>query len=303
MRTVYLGTSDFAVQVLRRVADSPHKPDSGGDPSGSSARPWSQADEPAGSRRGPADRHSGHPAPERQRRGVARADRRREARRGADLRVRRAHQRAAPERLPDAQRAPVAAPALARRRPDRALHPGRRHHDRRDDHAPDRGDGCRADLPAGDDRDQARRRLRLAVPPPGRPRRRTARQGPGRASRLPSAAGRGHHARRQDRPRGPLARLRDECRAPLAAGPRAEPARRHLDRDGRRRAPRRPPRAARPGRGRPGARRRTRRTRRQAALRHYRRRPGAARGPARRRPRHARRGLAARAGPAHRRDG
>ncbi|MEA2479973.1 MAG: methionyl-tRNA formyltransferase, partial [Thermoleophilaceae bacterium] len=26
MRTVYLGTSDFAVQVLRRVADSPHKP-------------------------------------------------------------------------------------------------------------------------------------------------------------------------------------------------------------------------------------------------------------------------------------
>jgi methionyl-tRNA formyltransferase len=27
VRTVYLGTSDFAVQVLRRVADSPHKPD------------------------------------------------------------------------------------------------------------------------------------------------------------------------------------------------------------------------------------------------------------------------------------
>ena len=26
MRTVYLGTSDFAVQVLRRLADSPHKP-------------------------------------------------------------------------------------------------------------------------------------------------------------------------------------------------------------------------------------------------------------------------------------
>src|SRR5688572_13514083 len=26
VRTVYLGTSDFAVQVLRRVADSPHKP-------------------------------------------------------------------------------------------------------------------------------------------------------------------------------------------------------------------------------------------------------------------------------------
>ena len=66
------------------------------------------------------------------------------AARGAhDVRVRRADQGAAAQRLRDAQRAPVAAAALARRGADRARDHGRRRRDRRDDHARHRGLGLR----------------------------------------------------------------------------------------------------------------------------------------------------------------
>ena len=74
---------------------------------------------------------------------VLRADRRRAARGAHHLRVRRADQGAAAQRLRDDQRPPVAAAALARGGADRARDHGRRRRDRRGDHARDRGLGLR----------------------------------------------------------------------------------------------------------------------------------------------------------------
>ncbi len=109
VRTVYLGTSDFAVQVLRRLADSPHRPAARGHPARPPEGARAQAAVAPGGRRRPPDRPARHPAGQRQLRRGARADRSREARRGGDLRVRRADQGAAAVGAPDAERPPVAA--------------------------------------------------------------------------------------------------------------------------------------------------------------------------------------------------
>ena len=75
--------------------------------------------------------------------GDAAGDRGRAARGAHHLRVRRADQGAAAQRLRDDQRAPVAAAALARGGADRARDHGRRRRDRRGDHARHRGLGLR----------------------------------------------------------------------------------------------------------------------------------------------------------------
>ena len=89
-------------------------------------------------------RDRGRPARQRELGRGARADRRARARRDADLRVRRADQGAAPVRLRVAERAPVAAAALARRGADRAGDRRRRRATGVSIMRPDRGDGRRA---------------------------------------------------------------------------------------------------------------------------------------------------------------
>ena len=126
LRTVYLGTSEFAAAVLERLAASPHRPalvDHAPRPPagrGRRSQPPPVAD---------AARALGleliQPEDAARARG-ARADRRRRARRAGRLRLRRADPRAAAERLRDPQRAPVAAAALARRGAGRAGDHGRR---------------------------------------------------------------------------------------------------------------------------------------------------------------------------------
>ena len=126
MRTVYLGTSEFAAVVLERLADSPHRP----------ALVVTRPDRPKGRgrrrrrRRWPTARAQlgldVHPARAPQRARGARPDRRRRARGRVRVRVRRADQGAAAVGLRDAQRAPVAAAALARRRAGGARDHGRR---------------------------------------------------------------------------------------------------------------------------------------------------------------------------------
>ena len=126
VRTVYLGTSEFAATVLRRLADSPHRP----------LLVVTPPDRPKGrGRRTPSP-----PAAEAARElGIellqaadvndderAGADPRRAARGGRRLRLRPADPRAAALRVADAQRPPLAAAALARRGADRAGDHGRR---------------------------------------------------------------------------------------------------------------------------------------------------------------------------------
>ena len=84
------------------------------------------------------------------------------SRRGRGVRVRRADHRAAAVPLGDAERPSVAAPALARRRSDRAGDHERRRGHRRVDHARRRGIRRRAGVRAGDRADSARRHLRHA---------------------------------------------------------------------------------------------------------------------------------------------
>ena len=84
------------------------------------------------------------------------------ARGDRDLRLRRAHQGAAPVRARDAERAPVAAAALARRRAGRARHRGGRRGDRRVDHASDRRARRRPGRRPARRGDPPRRRLRHA---------------------------------------------------------------------------------------------------------------------------------------------
>ena len=109
MRTVYLGTSEFAAEVLRVLAASPHRP----------ALVVTRPDRPRGRGRKLASppvlgiaRELGIDTdqPESVNDGArARAHRRRRARRRGGVRVRRADQGAAALRAPDAQRPPVAA--------------------------------------------------------------------------------------------------------------------------------------------------------------------------------------------------
>ena len=136
MRTVYLGTSDFAAAILERLADSPHRP----------ALVVTRPDRPKGRgrklqsppvARAPRERSgstSRSPTTSTRRR-RARPDRRASPGRGDRLRVRRADEGAVPVRARHAQRPPVAAAALARRGADRAGDHGRRRGDRRRDHA------------------------------------------------------------------------------------------------------------------------------------------------------------------------
>ena len=163
MRTVFLGTSDFAVAVLERLAASSHRP-----------RSWSRG------RTGPAAGAGGSPAA-RGRGGAGARDRADPAGR-ASTPTRRASGSPPPSprrccicafgalikepllsELRDAERAPVAAAALARRRADRAGDRGRRRGDRRQ-----RSCGPTAELDAGpvclqrERADPAGRRLRLA---------------------------------------------------------------------------------------------------------------------------------------------
>ena len=95
MRTVYLGTSEFAATVLDELAASAHRPQLVVTrPDAPRGRGRKLAPPPVAETRAPA-RHRGLPAGGRERRGGAGADRRRGARRRADLRLRRAHQGAA----------------------------------------------------------------------------------------------------------------------------------------------------------------------------------------------------------------
>ena len=108
-------------------------------------------------------RDRGHPARGPARAGGAASDRGRRARGAHHLRVRRADQGAAAQRLRDDQRAPVAAAALARGGADRARDHGRRRRDRRGDHARDRGLGLRRrSTRSAREPIHARRRLRHA---------------------------------------------------------------------------------------------------------------------------------------------
>ena len=125
VRTAYLGTSEFAATVLRRLAESPHSP--------------ALVVTPPDSRSGRGRRLSPPPAAEAARElglelhqtadvnsdGISDRDPSGQARGDRRLRLRPADQGAAAERVPDAERPPVADPALARRRADRAHADGR----------------------------------------------------------------------------------------------------------------------------------------------------------------------------------
>ena len=126
LRTVYLGTSEFAAAVLERLAASEHRP----------ALVLSRPDRP----RGRGRKLAAPPVAERARAlgieleqpesvnepPVARADRAGAAGCAGGVRVRGADQGAAAVRAGDAQRASVAAAALARGGADRARDHGRR---------------------------------------------------------------------------------------------------------------------------------------------------------------------------------
>ena len=212
MRTVFLGTSEFAAAVLERLAAGEHRP----------ALVLTRPDRPRGRGRGWPRRRwptararwaSRSTQPDERERRRRRASGSRAARPDAcgRVRVRRADQGAAAVRARDAERAPVAAAALARRRADRARDHGRRRANGRLDHAPHRGPRQRARVPGCERADRAGRHLRLARRAPADARWRAARAGarPGRARRAAAVrrAGRGgRHLRREDRPRGPPAR-------------------------------------------------------------------------------------------------
>ena len=90
MRTVYLGTSPFAVAVLERLADERPPAAARRHPPGPPARARRKLAGAAGGRRRPGARHRGDPARQRELRRRPRGDRRRATRRRRDLRVRRA---------------------------------------------------------------------------------------------------------------------------------------------------------------------------------------------------------------------
>ena len=149
MRTVYLGTSPFAAAVLRRARGLPAPPGARRHPPRPPARPRAPARRAAGRRDRPRARARARPA----RVGQRRRGRARIAAAAPEalvrVRLRRADQGAAAVRLPDAQRAPVAAAALARGGADRAGDHGRRRPHRGLHHAPDRRPRHRSGLPAG----------------------------------------------------------------------------------------------------------------------------------------------------------
>ena len=177
MRTVYLGTSDFAATVLDRLAASPHRPQ----------LVVTRPDAPRGRGRKLAPPPVAETAEllgievfqprGREQRGGQRADRGRRARGDRHLRLRRPHQGAAALRARDAERAPLAAAALARRRSRRARHRGGRRGDGRLDHAADRGVRRRTRRGSARRGDPPRRQLRLARTAARRAGRRAARGG------------------------------------------------------------------------------------------------------------------------------
>ena len=154
MRTVYLGTSSFAATVLRRLADSPHRPQLVVTP----------PDRPRGRGRRTQPPPVAEAAREleiellqtanvndeeplaRIRDGASRGGRR--------LRLRPADPRAAALRAADPQRPSLAAAALARRGADRAGDHGRRRAHRGQHHAADRGARLGAGRPARGGRDR-----------------------------------------------------------------------------------------------------------------------------------------------------
>ena len=135
MRTVYLGTSEFAVDVLERLAATPHRP----------VLVVTRPDRPRGRGR------KLQPPPVAERAALLGIDTIQPEdlngeqaqtaidggapRLGRGVRLRGADQGAAAVRARAAQRPPVAAASLARRGADRARDRGRRRGDRRDDHA------------------------------------------------------------------------------------------------------------------------------------------------------------------------
>ena len=148
VRTVYLGTSEFAAAVLRRLADSPHRP----------LLVVTPPDRPQGrGRRAAAARRRGgrgswgssccRPRASTTRTALERI-RAVAARGGGRLRLRPADPRAAALRAADAERPPLAAAALARRGADRAGDHGRRRAHRRQHHAGRRRPRLRSGRPA-----------------------------------------------------------------------------------------------------------------------------------------------------------
>ena len=144
VRTVYLGTSSFAATVLRRLGDSPHRPQlvvaPPDRPKGRGRRtlppPVAEAARELGIQLLQADA--------RQRRGGARADPRGGPAGGGRLRLRPDDPRAAALRAADPQRPSLAAAPLARRGADRARDHGRRRAHRGQHHAADRGPRLRS---------------------------------------------------------------------------------------------------------------------------------------------------------------
>ena len=225
MRTVYLGTSEFAAEVLDRSRSARTARSSWSRGPTGRARPGPQAGPAAGGRGRRQARHRDDPAGGRERRRVARADRRARAGGGVHLRLRRADQGAAALGARDGERPSVAPAALARRGADRAGDRGGRRGDGRDDHAAHRRVGRRARSclqrgePIHSDDDYGTLAARLAAlggellvealddPPPWR-----------------EQPDQGVTLRREDRSRGPPARPRPPRGGARAPGPRAHAA-------------------------------------------------------------------------------
>ena len=148
VRTVFLGTSDFAAAVLERLAGERAPSLAGGHPPRPPAGPRPQAGRAAGRRRGARARDRRRPAGERQRRTDA-GERSPPPRPTASCVC--AFGALIKEPLlsehTHAQRPSVAAAALARRGADRAGDHGRRRGDRRVDHARHRRTRQRAGVP------------------------------------------------------------------------------------------------------------------------------------------------------------